>query len=147
MWRLLCLVAALAACNFDVQGVGAIANASPDLAEASSVPPVGTGSLPPPISASPDLAPPFDVGDKCDPKNPCLVGEMCAPKIGDKDVMGGYCTLDCNAHICPSGSLCSGGEAHQCLELCPPSGCGAGLVCCTNGFPAPGVCVPSDFCG
>ena len=145
MWRVVGVVA-LAACSFDVQGVGALANDSPDLAGPTSGP-TATGSLPPPISITPDLAPPFDVGDKCDPmKNPCLAGEMCAPKIGDKDTMGGYCTLDCKTTACPSGSICSSGDMPQCPELCPTGGCRTGLICCTNGFASPGVCVPSDFC-
>lgn len=140
MWRWVGVMI-LAACSFDVQGVGGLANDSPDLAG-----PSGTGPLPPAISITPDLAAPFDVGDKCSPMNPCLAGEMCAPKIGDKDIMGGYCTLDCRTAACPSGSICSGSDSHQCLVLCPTGGCGAGLSCCTNGYPAPGVCVPDGFC-
>lgn len=94
----------------------------------------------------PDLAgppPAGNVGAPCEAAMDCTGDAACIPA---PDFPGGYCTIDCAAVDCPTGSLCVPVDRTNtiCLDECDPAAatrqCRAGYGCAETMFGA--ICVP-----
>jgi hypothetical protein len=139
-------VTIVAGCSFSVPGV-----------DTPTVNPSGPGLPPSSVNATddlgtapvgapaPDLATPI-VGGPCATDADCG-GLHCVVSAGNGDnsvgFSGGYCTTDCSASACPTGSTCADvGNSKLCLATCPPASCRTGYSCCGN----VAACTPSNAC-
>ena len=95
----------------------------------------------------PDLAGPpggGNVGAACETTTDCTGIAQCAP---EPDFPGGYCTIDCTADDCPTGSACTpvGRDSAICLDECDPAAatreCRTGYGC-ANTMGGASVCIP-----
>ena len=86
------------------------------------------------------------IGGPCASDAECDTGQFC---VLDAAWVGGYCTQDCSATACPTGSSCVAddtGSVMACFATCGALGtqstCRASYTCLNVGLPSGGVCAP-----